>query len=568
MGPHTNPSSVPIPRLLSRQDVAALVGVELKKLTWWVWALDPDRRYTRFDIARSDGSRRTIHAPIKPIKDIQRRLATSLTATYEAPAHVHGFTIGRSPLSNAQQHVRQTWVLRVDVQDFFPSINFGRVRGLFLAPPFDYPEDVATLLAQICCHQNELPQGAPTSPIVSNLICRGMDRRLARLARAERCQFTRYADDLCFSTDRNSFPPALAVLVAPGVAQAGQTLHQIVQRNGFQLNASKTRLTRDTQRQRVTGLVVNAKANVSANYVRGLRSLLYIWARFGEADAAAAFHRAQASRNRPPEKPPSTFRELVRGRVQHIGSVKGWSNPVYRRLALQLQDVDPGFRPRTLLSLHTRQRVRIFTEGESDFTHLLAAQEYFHARGEFENLQLEATGDAAAGGDQSLLDKCTGLALTAQTTPCVCIFDRDDEKTVRRAVGASNFKDYGNGVAAAVIVSPEWRDGPVCIEMLYTDDDLRRRTSDGRRLYLSEEFHPRTGHHETEEVNAPRVGSRTLVREDVYSFEGGESVGLGKVAFARAVATEDDGFSGIDFEGFRKTFEVVQEAVIRVIRVL
>ena len=84
---------------------------------------------------------------------------------------------------------KQEWVLRVDLRHFFPSIHFGRVRGMFKAPPFEYSENVATLLAQICCFEGQLPQGAPTSPVISNLICRGMDKELAELARMERCFF-------------------------------------------------------------------------------------------------------------------------------------------------------------------------------------------------------------------------------------------------------------------------------------------------------------------------------------------------------------------------------------------
>ena len=158
---------------------------------------------TGFEIARRAGRPpRVIHAPIKPIKQIQRVLADALTDCYEPKPHVHGFTPGRSPISGARYHQRQEWVLRVDLADFFPSINFGRVRGLFMGFPFEYEPRVATVLAQICCHQNQLPHGAPTSPIVSNLICRGLDADLARLARRERCFFTRYADDLSFSSDR------------------------------------------------------------------------------------------------------------------------------------------------------------------------------------------------------------------------------------------------------------------------------------------------------------------------------------------------------------------------------
>jgi RNA-directed DNA polymerase len=197
--------------LLTRSDVAALLGLQPRELMWWIFALDEHRRYRRFEIIRRSGAEpREIRAPIKPIKDIQRDLADVLTRCYSAPPHVHGFVPGRSPSSNARRHRRQKWVLRVDLKDFFPSIHFGRVWGLFQAPPFEYPEEVATTLAQICCFENQLPQGAPTSPIVSNFICWGMDKALSRLAAVERCYYSRYADDLCFSTDRSSFPASLA----------------------------------------------------------------------------------------------------------------------------------------------------------------------------------------------------------------------------------------------------------------------------------------------------------------------------------------------------------------------
>jgi RNA-directed DNA polymerase len=109
----------------------------------------------------------------------------------------------------ATVHVGQRWIFGVDIADFFPSIGYRRVKGLFEAYPFGYPEPVARLLAEICCFGDSLPQGAPTSPIISNYICRAMDRDLARLAMTHRCYYSRYADDLVFSTDRSVFPTAL-----------------------------------------------------------------------------------------------------------------------------------------------------------------------------------------------------------------------------------------------------------------------------------------------------------------------------------------------------------------------
>ena len=237
LGPHISEGVQPIPQLLTRSDVAKLLGIPLERLNWWIW-VRRGIKYHHFEIARKNGGSRPIRAPIKPIKDLQRQLAEVLSSSYVAPAHVHGFVPRRSPLSNARPHRRQRWLLRLDIADFFPSINFGRVRGMFMAFPFEYPADVATLLAQLCCHENQLPQGAPTSPIVSNYICRRLDTQLAHLARSERCYYTRYADDLCFSTDRRSFPPSLG-RIDGGTSVAGPTVSAVILNNGFMLNRSQ-----------------------------------------------------------------------------------------------------------------------------------------------------------------------------------------------------------------------------------------------------------------------------------------------------------------------------------------
>jgi len=430
-----------------------------------------------------------------------------------------------------------------------------------MAFPFEYPHTVATLLAHICCHANELPQGAPTSPIISNFICRRLDSQLAALARSERCRFTRYADDICFSTDRRSFPNSVGAQTVTGGSEVGPELLTIVETNGFSFNPDKTRLIRNSQRQRVTGLVVNGKVNTPREYVRSLRNLLYIWHKYGEDEATSALARHEPQRNRPPGREAPAFRHVMKGRVQYVGSIKGWNSSVYKELVRELQALDDTFQPRALVQLQSPQIVRIYTEGESDPLHLVAALRHFHERGKFPNLRIEVPDDAAAGGDSDLLIHCNGLALTPQPGPCVCVFDRDDDTTMRKATDGSDFKGYKNGVAAALIVAPDWRPGPrICIEMLYTDADLQRRDVNGRRLYLSEEFDPETGQHHTEPVHVPYRDKKALVREEVFAFDGGKSVGLGKLAFAKAVHEQQRGFEGVEFEGFRKTLQILQDA--------
>jgi RNA-directed DNA polymerase len=535
--------------------------VGLRELTWWVVAADAEKRYTRFEIERRAGGKRVINAPIKPLKEIQRRLADHLLAVYSPPAPVHGFVNGRSPVTNARAHRRQAWVLRVDIEDFFPSINFGRVRGMFMAFPFEYPPDVATLLAQICCHENQLPQGAPTSPIVSNYICRvcrGLDTQLSRLAAAEHCFYTRYADDICISTGRPRFPAKLGT-VKGGDSAAGPALTGIVESNGFELNDDKTHLMRRTQRQRVTGMVVNSKVNVSRHYVRDLRNLLFIWRKHGEEDAINAWRGRTPVTNRPPGKPKSSFAQMVRGRVQHVGAVKGWTSSVYIGLASSLSEVDPSFqmKSRPPPAGTAPQEVRLFTEGKSDVLHMLAAQRYFHERGDFTDFKLIADESSFKEGGTKLLAYCEALAVSRQDTPCVCLFDRDDATVLKKAVGEADWKDWGKGVAAVALVgSGEER---LCVEMLH-DQTTREIEDDGRRMFLATEF-DRRGFHTTRKYTTPYPKSEKLVPEYVYDIATTDSVLLGKTAFAKAIHDRLGTFANIEFEGFRVSFETIREAI-------
>lgn len=565
-----------IPPLVTRGDVADLLEVELRTLTWWVWALPEERRYTEFDIRRRSGGLRRISAPIKPIKDVQRRLASLLLGWYTPPAQVHGFVLGRDPRSNARPHRRQQWVLKADLTDFFPTIHFGRVRGLFMSYPFEFAAAPATLLAQICCYKKRLPQGAPTSPIVSNFICRGMDRQLAELARAERCYFTRYADDLTLSTDRTVFPEDLAVLVK-GQAEVGPALASIVTNAGFTINPRKTRLTRDSQRQRVTGLVVNRQLNVPRDYVRGLRNLLHIWRCYGQTAAEDAFWKLTPHANRPPGKAPSPFPEIVRGRVQYVGSVKGWDDPVYTALAASLGALYPAFvhlatptdsppAAGTAVADSTPKqpqvvRLYVCTEGATDVTHLRAALAYFQADQQFADLILDFDAHSGFGGDTKLEAHLKQLQIQGPGAATVCLFDRDNDGLIRRqGLTKVDYGDRGNGLVAAALVAPNFRDAPFCIEMLYTDEDLAIKDEHGRRVYLLSEFDTQTRQHKTEQCNMVGQKRDTLVREDVYEFGTKNSLALTKVDFAAAIERRDPRYAEVTFDGFRPTLEMLREA--------
>ncbi|HRO04093.1 MAG TPA: reverse transcriptase domain-containing protein, partial [Terricaulis sp.] len=175
---------------------------------------------------------RQIHAPVGLIRELQEKLAPLLQLHYAAHPGAHGFIKERSILTNAAEHVGQRQVLNVDLEDFFPSVNFGRVRGIFMAPPFKLGPAAAALFAQLCTHRNGLPQGAPTSPPLSNFAAVQLDRALSRLARENGVRYSRYADDITFSGNQVTFPAALAVSAqgeggALGV-RAGEALERAV----------------------------------------------------------------------------------------------------------------------------------------------------------------------------------------------------------------------------------------------------------------------------------------------------------------------------------------------------
>ena len=556
------PQPVVPPQLLTRDDVARLLGLPLHELTWWLWGIRESKRYDIFQIPRRAGEKtRTISAPIKPLKDLQRSLASELSKSYRPPTHVHGFVPGRGPISNARVHVRQEWVLRVDIEDFFPSINYGRVFGMFSSFPFDYPHDVAVMLAQLCCNDNQLPQGAPTSPVIANLICRGMDKELARLAGTERSFFSRYADDLCFSTDRRTFPSSLASLSGE-ITSVGPALLHVVEANGFEINVAKSRLVRRTQRQRVTGLVVNEKLNVSRDYIRHLRKVLFIWTKRGQQEAEEYFAHSNPERGWPPEKPAPDFRLVIRGRVQFVGSVKGWTSTVYQSLAVALKQADPDF------EVHDTQpseafEVKLYTEGQTDIDHMLAAQRYFHRKGEFLEVNLKVVRESAAGSDSKLLERCRVLKETAES-PCLCLFDTDSADA-RKAAGPQGLKRWGPLVIAVGLAAPPWLEAsePLCIELLHEDAVLKSTDEDGRRIYLRSEFNKRSPKHKTEDLMIPNVGNKTLVQEEVFDTKGA-TVAMTKADFAQSIREASSPFQDVAFEGFRPTFELIVEGVAQI----
>jgi RNA-directed DNA polymerase len=333
--------------LQTSEDLARYLGVDQSAMLRLLYKAPDRERYRQFEIPKRSGGMRKISAPHGLLREMQDKLQKDLQSLYAAHPSAHGFIEKRSIASNARAHVGKRWVLNIDLVDFFPTINFGRVRGLFMKPPFEMGAAAATVCAQIVTYRNGLPQGAPTSPVLSNFIAATLDRQLLRLARQNKLVYTRYADDITLSTNLAQFPPAIAVReeISGGgfKVAAGDALEQAIVASGFAINGNKVRIQGHGTQQSVTGLVVNSRINVERERIRKIRAMLHAWSKFG-LDAAAAEHFAKYRPGRDPSRRARgpAFRNIVYGQLSFVRMIRGSEDPVFLKLCSKVLDLDPN----------------------------------------------------------------------------------------------------------------------------------------------------------------------------------------------------------------------------------
>ncbi len=481
MNQTTNETIAKFQTLQSRQDVAALLGIKDEILCYVLYS-PQYHKYRTFEVPKKTGGMRIIHSPQFLLRRIQRDLNRSFQEFYEARNPAFAYISGRSVIGNAEKHLRQRYVLNLDLNDFFSSINFGRVVGLLKSKPYYLNPKVAVVLGQICCHHIELdgqstgrlPQGAPTSPVLSNMICAQLDGQLQKLAKKYGCFYTRYADDITFSTSKSKFPGAVAFFSTEvNTWLIGHELQEVIHNNGFSINQKKVRLATREEHQEVTGITVNRKLNLRRRYIKEVRAMLDSWGKKGLAEAEKLFHEKFDDKYRGEGHKPS-FKNVVKGRIDFIGSVKGRSDPVYQKLLLNLAKLDPEIvsqeKLRNILGIHTQ----ILTEGKTDVSHIKAALEFFQSRGNYLNIRLSFPTDAPAyqaGGDRSGDDKlkkhCESLSLIKHKIPIIAIFDRDSPQILKDVHNErTGFKDWGNSVYSFALPVPAHReDREICIEL-------------------------------------------------------------------------------------------------------
>lgn len=306
-----------LPPLRTPADLAAALGLSVPRLRWLCYHTEAATRihYVQFEVPKKSGGTRVLSAPHRTLAAAQSWVLENILAKLPTEPAAHGFVPGRSTLTNAAPHAGRDVVVNLDLEGFFPSVGFARVRHLFAR--VGYSGAVATLLALLCteCPRRRvvyagtpyfvatgprgLPQGACTSPAISNQVARRLDRRLGKLAEKLGLAYTRYADDLTFSAGPG-FRDRTGYLIA--------RVRHIIQDEGFAVNPKKTRVRRPESRQVVTGLVVNSAPAVPRDVVRRLRAILHKAKTEGLA--------AQNRENHP------NFRGWVEGMIAYVSMVK------------------------------------------------------------------------------------------------------------------------------------------------------------------------------------------------------------------------------------------------------
>ncbi len=324
------------------------IPFSLSQLTWFSNPTINKRRYIRFEVSKKrKGEVRVIHAPRKGLKAIQKSLAYILQSVFEPGKAATGFVWNKSVVDNARVHAGNWYVYNLDLRDFFSSVDQARVWKCLQLPPFNMPIQVANIVAALCCtkmqvermddkgewqneKRNVLPQGAPTSPVLSNVVCQKLDYLLAAVAKKYGAKYSRYADDITFSSLHSIYQPDGDFL---------KEVARIITQQRFQIKESKTRLQKQGYRQEVTGLVVNEKPNVSKRFIKGLRMWLYYWECYGYAKTLEYF-KEYYSADRPQNKIPNMI-DVIHGRLDFLSMVRGKADPLYLKLKKRFDTLLP-----------------------------------------------------------------------------------------------------------------------------------------------------------------------------------------------------------------------------------
>lgn len=312
------------------------VVIQAKELNYY--AFSAQERYINFEIPKKNKNEtRPISAPKYKLKTIQKCLNEMFNAIFEPHRNSFGFIPSKSVVDNAQLHVGKNFVYNIDIEGFFPSTEFRRVKTVLGLKPFyltEAKEPLAFLIANLCCDKIKitkdgkeievagLPQGAPTSPTLTNIVCQRLDKRLTRLAKRYKATYSRYADDITFSAHTDIFDKWFKA-----------RLKVIIERQeNYKINLAKERLQDWNKRQEVTGVVVNKKTNVNRAYIKDIHFWLNNWEKKNEITTQELFEKFfpnKKSFTRHKGNAPA-FQNYLFGKILYLGMVRGKEDAMFK----------------------------------------------------------------------------------------------------------------------------------------------------------------------------------------------------------------------------------------------
>ncbi|WP_198913900.1 reverse transcriptase family protein [Tenacibaculum finnmarkense] len=308
--------------------------IQLSSLSYYANYSLCKKRYSQFKIKKKSGAERIINAPVEGLKIILKLLNFVLQHVYKPHKSATGFVLNKSIVDNAKKHIDSNYVYNIDLKDFFHSFDIKRVKLGFMEELFNSKTDrepLAFLLACLCTHpfevageiKNVLPQGSPTSPTITNILCKTLDNRLTGLANRFGLRYTRYADDITFSSQHNVY----------NKEDFQKELKRIIENNqNLLINHKKTRLQKRGYKQEVTGLVVNDKVNVRKRYVKQVDKYLYLWEKYSFEKAKQIFIREYPQEKAHLRNYKPNLTNVLRGKLDFLKMVKGAEDSTYLKL--------------------------------------------------------------------------------------------------------------------------------------------------------------------------------------------------------------------------------------------
>lgn len=280
-----------LPYIFDLTHLSELCGASSSQLRFFI--RNKKSAYSSFEIPKKNGKFRRIDAPSKPLKKVQRWIHENILIRLNAGEYAHGFVPNRSIVTNATNHVNKECILCIDLKDFFPSIKLNRIKSYFHS--LGYNEQISLDLAELCTYRMRLTQGAPTSPMLSNLITWSMDKEIAKFCKARNLDYSRYADDITISGD-NKLPKYKNIIIKK------------ITQHGFEVNPEKTRVLSQGSCQKVAGIIVNNHPSVGKDKKRKFRAILHNIKKNGPITE---------NRTNDPQ-----FKERLLGNISHIINVE------------------------------------------------------------------------------------------------------------------------------------------------------------------------------------------------------------------------------------------------------